>query len=149
MRNFVYTTYAEALRIYEKTIYHSGGGELGGLELEKLESILTFIQNDDYYPTIEDKITHLIFAACEFHCFCDGNKRMALVLALNFLLHNGYLAICNVFFKNMENIIYHVAAGNISKDLLHDIVQAMLSGTYDNNEALQLSIVNAISKAAE
>jgi death-on-curing protein len=43
----------------------------------------------------------------------------------------------------MENISYHVAAGKISKELLHEILCATLSGN-DENEELKLKIINAI-----
>ena len=48
----------------------------------KLESVLCHIQNDDYYPTFLDKLLHLFYCSCKFHCFCDGNKRIAITLPL-------------------------------------------------------------------
>lgn len=36
-----------------------------------LASALEHIKNDDYYPTITDKITHLIFSCVKFHPFAD------------------------------------------------------------------------------
>ena len=48
------------------------------------------IQNDDYYPALEDKLTHLVFALAKFHCFTDGNKRSAIALGAYFLELNGY-----------------------------------------------------------
>ena len=44
----------------------------------------------------------------------------------------------------MENISYHVAAGNIDKDLLHEIIFAVINGD-ENDEGLKLKILNAIS----
>lgn len=32
-----------------------------------LESALTHIQNDEFYPSFLDKLTHLIFSCVEFH----------------------------------------------------------------------------------
>jgi death-on-curing protein len=92
-----------------------------------------------------DKLTHLFFCACEFHCFQDGNKRIAITLSAQFLLFNGYMAVAKDFFSNMENISYHVAAGKIDKELLHRILTAILEGTYSSDEALKLEIFNAIS----
>ena len=43
----------------------------------------------------------------------------------------------------MENISYHVAAGNIGKELLHKIICALLEGT-EEDESLKLEIYNAI-----
>jgi death-on-curing protein len=62
-----------------------------------------------------------------------------------FLLKNGYMAVSNVYFREMENISYHVAAGHIDEDLLKRILDAILSGTYDTDEELKLDIFNAIS----
>ena len=33
------------------------------------------------YPTFESKLTHLFFCVCKFHCFADGNKRLAITLS--------------------------------------------------------------------
>ena len=96
------------------------------------------IQNDDYYPTFLDKLEHLFFCACKFHCFADGNKRIAITLTAMFLLKNGYMAVANVYFREMENISYHVAAGQIDEELLTELMTAILDNTYDNDEALKL-----------
>jgi death-on-curing protein len=44
----------------------------------------------------------------------------------------------------MENISYHVAAGNIDKNLLRELIAAHLADESDN-EALKLKVLNAIS----
>ena len=103
--------------------------------------MLQHIQNDDYYPDFEDKLTHLFFSACKFHCFLDGNKRIAITLCAQMLLLNGYLYCSGHFIREMENISYHVAAGNIDKDLLHDIIFAVINGDV-NDEGLKLKILN-------
>lgn len=140
----VYLTIAQAIEIHQKTVEVSGGGTLEQIEVGKLESVLEHIQNDDYYPTIEDKLTHLFFSANKFHCFADGNKRIAITLSAQMLLFNGYLYCASTFLREMENISYHVAAGNIDKDLLHEIITALLAEEMDD-EGLKLKILNAIS----
>lgn len=142
---FVFLTIEQAAETHRKTVQYSGGGELGHYDLGRLESVLENIQNDNYYPNFVDKLTHLFFCTCEFHCFMDGNKRLAITLLAQFLLLNGYLAVARVFFAEMENISYHVAAGKIKKELLHKIMTAMLDGTYESNEALKLEIFNVIN----
>ena len=139
----VYVTLADAIEIHRKTVEVSGGGVLEHLDMGKLESVLEHIQNDVYYPTFEDKLTHLFFSACNFHCFADGNKRIAISLSAQFLLLNGYVFIAGQFIRKMENISYHVAAGKISKELLHEILCATLNGD-DDNEELKLKIIHAI-----
>ncbi len=64
-----YLTMEQAIDIHAKTVKVSCGGTLGNLELGKPESVLQHIQNDDYYPTFEGKLTHLFFCACKFHSF--------------------------------------------------------------------------------
>jgi death-on-curing protein len=144
MMPYRYLTIEQAIDTHALTVDKSGGGALGVLEIDKLESVLEHIQNDDYYPTFEDKLTHLFFCACKFHCFQDGNKRIAITLCAQMLLFNGYLYCINHFIREAENISYHVAAGNISKDLLERWINAILNSEEDD-ESLKLEIYLAIS----
>ena len=143
---WVYLSLEQAIEIHEKTVEISGGGSLGHLEIGKLDAVLQNIQNDDYYPTFDAKLTHLFFCACKFHCFVDGNKRIAITLCTQMLLLNGYLRSTQAFIRESENISYHVAAGNISKELLGEWIEAVLCGVEDD-EALKLKILNAIENA--
>lgn len=140
----IYPTLEQAVEVHRKTVEVSGGGALGHLDLGKLDSVLHHIQNDDYYPAFEDKLTHLFFCACKFHCFEDGNKRIAISLGAQFLLFNGYLFVANRFLREMENISYHVAAGRIDKNLLKEIITAIINNEEDNEE-LKLKIFHAIN----
>ena len=142
---FKYINIDGALEIHRLTIENSGGGTLGHLEIGKLESVLMKIQNDEYYPTIQEKLTHLFFCTCQFHCFQDGNKRLALTLSTKFLIDNGYMLTAMSFMRTCENISYHVAAGKISKELLLEILTAVIDDKYEENEELKLKILNAIS----
>lgn len=145
MTEIKYITFEEALETHRKTVEKSGGGDVGELDTGKLDSVLQHIQNDDYYPTFLDKLVHLFFCSCKFHCFTDGNKRIAITLSALFLLKNGYMAVANTFFREMENVSYHVAAGHIGKELLRDIMHSILLNTYDTDESLKLRVLNAIS----
>lgn len=139
----IYITIEQAISTHGLTIEKSGGGTDGALELEKLESVLEHIQNDLYYPTFEAKLTHLFHSACKFHCFQDGNKRIAITLCAQMLLMNGYLRSIEAFIREAENISYHVAAGAIPKELLGEWMLAILTGEEDE-ESLKLAIFNAI-----
>lgn len=143
--NLIYPTLDQAIEVHRKTVEITGGGSTGLLEVAKLDSVLQHIQNDDYYPTFEDKLTHLFFSACKFHCFQDGNKRIAITLSAQMLLLNGYLYCSSKFIREMENISYHVAAGNIGKELLQEFIAALIEDD-EENESLKLKILNAISK---
>jgi len=141
-----YITIDQAVEIHKKTVEKSGGGAIGYLELGKLEGVLENIKNDIYYPTFADKLTHLFYCACKFHSFLDGNKRIAITLCAQFLLLNGYLYCAGQFLRDMENISYHVADGNIDKELLHELMTAFLDDDI-NSETLKLKLLHAISKS--
>lgn len=140
-----YIDLKQAIQIHERTIEISGGGEKGSLNLNQLESVLTHIQNDDYYPTFVDKLTHLVFSANKFHCFQDGNKRISIALGIQFLNLNGYLYCINRFVREMENLSYYVASGQIDKKLLHRIINSII---YENDfsEELKLEILNCMDE---
>ena len=53
MTPLIYLTIEQAIAIHRVTVEKSGGGTLGVLEIDKLESVLAHIQNDDYYPKPE------------------------------------------------------------------------------------------------
>ena len=135
----------EVILLHEKTVEISGGGTKGILNLNSLLATLEHIQNDNYYPTFEEKLTHLFFAANKGHCFVDGNKRIAISLGSMFLLKNGYLLAAKDFLFRMETISYHLAAGRISKELLFEIINSIINEP-DYNEELKLKIIKAIRK---
>jgi death-on-curing protein len=66
---FIYLTLEQAVEVHRKTVEISGGGAIEGLDLGKLKSVLQHMQNDDYYPTFEDKLTHLFFPPVNFIVF--------------------------------------------------------------------------------
>lgn len=100
MSTIIYITPEQARETHAKTIKYSGGGTLEEIDFGRLESVLYNIQNDDWYPTFVDKLTHLFFCTCQFHCFADGNKRLAITLSTLFLLLNGYLKVAQTFLAN-------------------------------------------------
>ena len=144
MPRTIYLSIDRAIETYKKTIDISGGGTCGFIAdgRERLEGILEFIKDDQYYPTMETKLTHLFFSVCKFHMLQDGNKRMAIVLCTQMLLENGYLYCAGKFIREMENISAHVAAGRIGKALLLEIITDFIEDNED--ESLKLRIIDAI-----
>lgn len=124
-------------------IIETSGGLHGVYDLGLLQSPLEHIQNDDYYPTFEDKLLHLIFSINKNHVFVDGNKRSSLVLGAYFLKINGYDYCIENYMYEMENIIVWVAEGKIDKELLREILVEII-GYDDFSEELKLKIYNAI-----
>jgi death-on-curing protein len=140
----IYISQEQAEHTHRKTIEYSGGGNFSELNIGYLLSALEHIQNDDYYPTFEDKLIHLVWSINRNHAFADGNKRLSITLGVQFLSLNGYLYCIKRFLDEMENISYHLAAGRIDKDLLTEIVHSFLENEADFSEALKLKILLAI-----
>lgn len=140
----IYITRNQALETHHKTIEYSGGGDFAEVNIGYLYSALDHIQNDDYYPTFEDKLVHLVWSINRNHSFSDGNKRLSITLAVQFLSMNGYLYCIKRFLQDMENVSYHLAAGRIDKDLLQDIIHSILKGDDDYDESLKIRILMAI-----
>lgn len=139
----IYISKEQAIEIHKKTIEYSGGGNYGILNISFLYSALEHIQNDDYYPTFEDKLVHLIWSINRNHSFSDGNKRLSITLGAQFLLLNGYMFCVKRFMEEMENISYHLAAGRIDKELLHKLIHSFLEGEDDFDEELKLEYLLA------
>lgn len=114
-----------ALQVHKIVIEESGG--LPGIkEQGQLTSVLEHIQNDDYYPTFEDKLTHLIYSTVQFHMFYDGNKRTAISLGLYFMNLNHYTYADDRFILEMENVVVSIAENKISKEELKKIIVTIL-----------------------
>lgn len=103
------------------------------------------IQNDDYYPTFDAKLTHLIFGVNKFYAFNDGNKRASLTLGAYFLTLNGYDYCVPQFVLQMENIVVALAEGLITKDLLQRVVMSLIEED-DFSDALKLDLLEAMGQ---
>ena len=90
----IYLTIDQAIETHRKTVEISGGGVLGHLDTGKLDSVLQYIQNDEYYPAFEDKLTHLFFSSNMFHCFEDCNKRIAISLTAQMQIGRAHVCTC-------------------------------------------------------
>jgi death on curing protein len=136
---FLYFDIQHAIKEHDSLIDTSGG--LHGINnLGLLESALEHIQNDLYYPEFPHKLTHLLFAINKFHAFTDGNKRSSIKLGSYFLELNGYGYMVKKFVMEMENIAVWVAEGKISKELLGELIEALIyEGEY--SEALKLKLI--------
>lgn len=133
-----------AVDVHDWIIANSGG--LPGLkDLGQLESVLQHIQNDDYYPTFDAKLTHLIFGINKFHAFNDGNKRSSLTLGAYFLTLNGYDYCVPQYVIQMENIVVAIAEGTIKKDLLQRVVVSLIEDD-EFPDDLKLDLVEAMGQ---
>lgn len=141
---FFYFDIQHAVEVQAWIIENSGG--LPGIKnLNELEGPLSHIQNDDYYPEIMHKLTHLVFSINKHHAFNDGNKRSSIALGAYFLELNGYDYAISRFVREMENIAVWVADNVISKDLLMKIIQSLIYED-DYSESIKLAIVDSLNK---
>lgn len=120
------------------------GGRAGVLNIDALASILEHIQNDDYYPSFEEKLTQLVFAVNKGHCFNDGNKRPSIALGSFFMELNGLDVLVNKFILCMENISVYVADNKIDRIFLGELIDSILNED-DFNESIKLKMIDAIS----
>lgn len=104
-------------------IIKNSGGMPGANNLGLLESAVQHIQNDVYYPEIQHKLTHLVFAINKFHAFVDDNKRSSIALGAYLLELNSYDFVVQKFVLEMENIAVWLAEGKISKELLGELIE--------------------------
>ena len=145
MSKIKYISFNDALLVYEKTIEKSGGGFSGIRDKGGIESVLNFIQNDEYYPDFNSKLSYLVFRFCSGHFFNDGNKRIALTLGAYFLHKNGHFWAALQFMQRMEAIVYHIAASRIDNKLLLRIINCVVECA-DFDERTQMDIINAMLK---
>lgn len=120
------------LSLQEVQIIHDDMLEkIGGLsganpkQIALLDSALTQIQNDDYYPSFIDKLTHIMFACVKFHPSLECNKRTALLIGDAFIMLN-HKATPKDFYQKLEDVIVSIASDEINKDELAQILSDML-----------------------
>ena len=139
----MYFTIEYAINVHDDIVDKTGGLP-GVLNIGLLESVLEHVQNEFYYPCIEDKLTHLVYSIVKNHSFQDGNKRSSLALSSYFLEINGLDILVNKYIRNMENFVVNVGENSIDKDLLQEIITSIIYED-DFSELLKIKIINAIS----
>lgn len=138
---FVYFDSAHAIEVHNAIILKSGG-IFGIKDIGLLYSVLELIQNDDYYGSLEEKLTHLCYSINKNHAFNDGNKRASIALSAYLLEINGWDFKINRFIIEMENIAVDIADNRIDKELLAEIITSILFED-DSTEYLKLKIIYA------
>ena len=85
---------------------------------------------EEFYPTIEAKAASLLFGLARNHAFIDGNKRVAVLAALQFLNANGHdLDLSHV--EEAFKTVVQVASGDLSLVDLTIWIEDRI-GTHDN-----------------
>jgi len=123
--NFNYFTLEYAIKEHDQIIDKSGGRH-GIKDIGMVDSVLEHMQNDLYYPTFLDKVTHLVYGLNKNHAFTDGNKRSSLALSAFFLELNDHGTSLAQYQRGMEEVLIWVAKSLISKDKLKDIIEFLI-----------------------
>lgn len=122
-----YLSIEEAIQLHDEILEISGGKRgYNNISLGYLRSALEQIKNDNFYPSITEKVTHLVFSCIKFHPFLDGNKRTSIYLAMIFLDFNGVDV--QDFAQKMEDVVVDVAENKISKGGLLEILKKIVDG---------------------
>ena len=136
-----YFSYETLLVIHERVLGVSGG--LSGVKDEGLlRSPVEVIQNDNYYPGLQDKLTHLIFSLIKNHGFNDGNKRSALASGALLLMLNGYDSYIPYYFRIFEQVMVLVADNRLSKVQLAILMTDMVDFGELSESSLMLILDN-------
>lgn len=141
---FIYFNFDYAVKEHDYIIEHSGGLS-GSKDLGLLKATLNFVQNEIYYPELEDKISYLFYSINKNHAFNDGNKRSSIALSAYFLEINGFGHIVSKFISQMENFAVDVADNIIDRDLLKEIITSVIYELEFSYE-LKLKIIEAKTK---
>lgn len=90
----IFLTLQQTLNLHEKMLKTTGGGT-GIRDIKLLESALaqalaTF-DDQELYPTLEEKASRIAYSIVNNHPFVDGNKRTGLFAMLVFLELNNII----------------------------------------------------------
>lgn len=84
---------------------------------------MTF-DEEDLYPTVEEKAAALCFSLVMNHPFIDGNKRVGHAAMETFLVLNGWELVATV--DDSEATILLLAAGELEREELLEWVKSRL-----------------------
>src|SRR5258708_4012950 len=105
--------------IHTEVIEKIGGShgirDRGALESAVIQPQMSFGGND-LYPSVEEKVTALVFSLVKNHPFIDGNKRVGHAAAESFLLINGFQLQGEA--EEHERVILQLAAGHLVREEL-------------------------------
>lgn len=138
---YIYFDFDYAVKEHDYIIKHSGG-LTGSKDLAQLLATLDFVQDDNYYPELEDKVSYLFYSINKNHAFNDGNKRSSIALSAYFLEINGFNHVVSKFIALMENIAVDVADNRIDRELLKEIITSIIYED-DYSYELKLKIIGA------
>lgn len=119
----------EALRIHKRQVDRFGGDD-GIRDRGLLESALAMPRAMFAGQFVHEDLAAMagayLYHLCKNHCFVDGNKRVALAVALYFLVRNGELL--DTDSGTLQEKVLAVASGKMDKDELTAYLREVLRG---------------------
>jgi death-on-curing protein len=107
----------DAIAIFDQVIH---AGPL--LDRGKLEGAIAApasgFGNQEFYPTLDEKVARLIFEVCQAHAFMDGNKRLAWLCGM--VVYRSAGVVLSVDQVEAANTVRQVAAGQLTYEQLRD-----------------------------
>lgn len=118
----------DEVHVLHRRILEQSGGSAGVRDADGLDSALaqprmTF-DEEDLYPTVEEKAAALCFSLVMNHPFIDGNKRVGHAAMETFLVLNGWELVATV--DDSEATILLLAAGELEREELLEWVKSRL-----------------------
>ena len=106
--------------LLHQLIAQETGGEIGvrdeGLLESALESAFATFDDEDLYPSKEEKGARIGFSLISNHAFIDGNKRIGMYIMLTFLELNGIKVKCTD--KEIVDVGLGLASGSMAYEQL-------------------------------
>lgn len=124
----IYLTTIQVIEIHD-TVIRLSGGFPGVKNNGQLDSVLNNIQNDDWYPSLSDKMAHLMFSIIKSHLFFDGNKRTAIATTSVLLELNGYPLAAETLPVIFEDIVVGIAENLIKKEDIKKLIEDIINET--------------------
>lgn len=122
-----YISFDQAIEKHDEIIDKSGGTK-GIKSVHSLQSVLTTIQDDGFYPDFFDKLTFLMYALNKNHPFVDGNKRSSIAVTAYFLEINFFDQLfIDIMIRESENLALLVAQNYMGKDLLQQVLRDLVT----------------------
>ncbi len=101
--------------------------------LSSIAQIAKGFGEDDFYPTLEEKATMLLYLVVKNHSFVDGNKRIAAACFLKFLQQN------NMLFNTQNQPI-------ISNDTLASLTLFIASSKPEEMETVKRLVISVLNR---
>ncbi|MGN0946843.1 MAG: type II toxin-antitoxin system death-on-curing family toxin [Megasphaera sp.] len=134
-----------AMEKHDYIIQVSGGlpGIVPGNQ-QHLESLLTFVQNDLYYPSFIEKLAFLTYTIAKDHIFVDGNKRSAIAIGAYFMAINDYDDLIPRYMTEMENYVVWAMENKIDREDLIEKIEFIILDV-EESEEFTLRIIKKLS----